>query len=146
MYNEHDTLAQIWDFCMLTSIIFLLYMTIGNQDFYCFPTLCSQHVNVKFMYLSTIRYKKCLIWNISVRVADLNFTEKKIITWILAYDEHRISNGFKRGPKHTSVILYYAFMWSGILSIDDYKIKVLINSEKHWRCFMSFSVKYSAKI
>lgn len=26
MYNEHETLAQIWDYCMLKSIIFLLYL------------------------------------------------------------------------------------------------------------------------
>lgn len=32
-------------------------------------------------------------------------------------------------PKHTWAILYSVFMWSSIVSIDNYKIKILISSK-----------------
>jgi hypothetical protein len=42
----------------------------------------------------------------------------------------RISNHFWNGLKHGSAIVYYAFIQSDVLSIEDYKVKVSVNSDK----------------
>lgn len=41
-----------------------------------------------------------------------------------------LGQNFQHGRKHPSAILYCIFVQSDVLSIDSYKIKILINSEK----------------
>lgn len=44
--------------------------------------------------------------------------------------------------QNISIILYYVFIQSSILSIDDYTIKILTSPEKHKRCSTSRKIKY----
>lgn len=52
-----------------------------------------------------------------------------------------ISKNFLNGPKNTFEILCYLFMWNSVANINEYKIKLLISSEKHQRCSVSCSIK-----
>lgn len=48
----------------------------------------------------------------------------KGIKWVLAWDYDRVPSILCHGPKRIYATLYYIFMWTGILSIDDYEIKI----------------------
>lgn len=48
-------------------------------------------------------------------------------------------------PRHTLTTLYSVFMRRCVVSTDNYKIKILINTEKHRRGSASYSIKYAAK-
>lgn len=55
--------------------------------------------------------------------ANVSFIKNgSIKCWLGIKD--RIPNNLWNGPKYTSAILYHIFMQSGILSIDNYKIKM----------------------
>lgn len=62
-------------------------------------------------------------------LAWYTFKKKKIIQWILARNQDKIPNNFWNGPKHRPAILYCVFMWSNILGIYGYEIKISINSK-----------------
>lgn len=50
----------------------------------------------------------------------------------MVWDWDRASNNTGNIPNKSSVILYYIFLPSHILSFGDYKIKILISSGKHY--------------
>lgn len=80
----------------------------------------------------------CLMVKIAIYVADFSFI-KTFIKWLLAWNEDRISNHFRNGPTQTSAIWYlylckYFIYAKCILSIDNYKMKMLLNPKNHWRC------------
>lgn len=91
-----------------------------NKDF-----ILSQQVSGKSV---------CTIWH-CVRMLDfkncslsgwLQF-QKKMLKWILAQNENRVSKYFWNRLKYTSAMLYYVFIQSHILNAGVYKIKILIN-------------------
>lgn len=45
-----------------------------------------------------------------------------------------------------STILCNILLLNGFLSIDDYKVKILISSEKHCGCSMPQSIKSAVKV
>lgn len=104
-----------------------------------YPHSTTCRYQISLHYIVRMLYLKKLLFEL------LAWVSHKTGQWILALDLHRISNNFWNSSKYTSAILYFVFLRSGILSTDDYKIKILINSIKCWRCTTSNSMKYSAK-
>lgn len=69
-------------------------------------------------------------------MSDFNFIKK--LHWINLGPVRQNSHQFLEGSIRISEIMYFIFMQRTILSIDDYKIKVPINS-------ISYGIKHSVK-